>query len=79
MISIANLLKFLNLLQKKSCRRCNVLTEKEIKLETRSKSVRAFLLSEIGHPGKNNFTPLSKKLYYELVKKSHLFRRRKKK
>ena len=33
------------------------MTEKKIKLETRSKSVRPFLLSEIGHPGKNNFTP----------------------
>ena len=31
--------------------------KKKIKLETRSKSVRPFLLSEIGHPGKNNFTP----------------------
>ena len=61
MISIANLLKSFEPLTKKSCRRCNVLTEKKIKLETRSKSVRAFLLSEIGHPGKNNFTPLSKK------------------
>ena len=53
--------------------------KKKIKLETRSKSVRAFLQSEIGHPGKNNFTPLSKKLYYELVKKNHLFRSRKNK